>query len=95
VGLGEERRAGDRAAHATATSPCSTATPEHHFKTGHIAHHSAKSLIFPLPAPGSQPKRAPIAWDPAQPYRGLGFREIEAEAKPPQIKLTEHPVVKA
>src|SRR6267143_1755715 len=30
---------------------------EHHFKTGHIEHHSAKSLIFPLPAPGSMPKR--------------------------------------
>src|SRR6266581_3036215 len=29
---------------------------EHHQMTGHIAHHSAKSLIFPLPAPGSQPK---------------------------------------
>src|SRR5437762_11041082 len=50
---------------------------EHHFKTAHIEHHSAKSLIFPLPAPGSQPKRAPLAWDPAQPYRGLGWREIE------------------
>ena len=68
---------------------------EHHFKTAHIEHHSAKSLIFPLPAPGSQPKRAPLAWDPAQPYRGLGFREVEAEAKPPEYKLTEHPVVKA
>src|SRR4029077_17470520 len=42
--------------------------------TGHIAPHSAKSLIFPLPAPGSQPKRDPIKWDPAQPYKGLGFR---------------------
>ena len=31
---------------------------EHHHMTGHIAHHAAKSLIFPLPAPGSQPKRA-------------------------------------
>jgi 3',5'-cyclic AMP phosphodiesterase CpdA len=68
---------------------------EHHFKTAHIEHHSAKSLIFPLPAPGSQPKRAPIAWDPAQPYRGLGFREIEAQAKPVEYKLEEHPVVKA
>jgi len=66
---------------------------EHHFKTGHIEHHSAKSLIFPLPAPGSQPKRVPIAWDPAQPYKGLGFREIEAEPK--EYKLTELPVVKA
>jgi len=67
---------------------------EHHFKTAHIEHHSAKSLIFPLPAPGSQPKREPIKWDPAQPYRGLGFRQIEAEAKPVEYKITELPVVK-
>jgi len=60
---------------------------ENHFKTGHIEHHSARSLIFPLPAPGSQPKRAPIAWDPAQPYRGLGFRQVEAEKD--EYKLTE------
>src|SRR5262245_46020466 len=66
---------------------------EHHFKTEHIAHHSAKSLIFPLPAPGSQPRRAPLAWDPAQPYRGLGWREIEAEKN--EYKIEEHPVVKA
>ncbi|HEY8050003.1 MAG TPA: metallophosphoesterase, partial [Ramlibacter sp.] len=30
---------------------------EHHHMTGQVAHHSAKSLMFPLPAPGSQPKR--------------------------------------
>jgi 3',5'-cyclic AMP phosphodiesterase CpdA len=66
---------------------------EHHFKTAHIAHHSAKSLIFPLPAPGSQPKRAPLAWDPAQPYKGLGFREVEAEYG--EYKITELPVTKA
>ena len=65
---------------------------ENHHMTGHIAHHSAKSLIFPLPAPGSQPKRDPIKWDPAQPYRGLGFREVEAEAK--RYEITELPVVK-
>ena len=47
---------------------------EHHFRTGAIAHHAAKSLIFPLPAPGSQPKRAPLPYDPAK--RGLGFREV-------------------
>ncbi len=65
---------------------------ENHHMTGHIAHHSAKSLIFPLPAPGSQPKREPIKWDPAQPYRGLGFREVKAEAK--KYEITELPVVK-
>jgi calcineurin-like phosphoesterase family protein len=52
---------------------------EHHFRTGEIAHHAAKSLIFPLPAPLSQPKRAPVPWDPAHPRRGLGFREIRAD----------------
>ena len=66
---------------------------EHHFKTGHINHHAARSLIFPQPAPGSTPKRVPVAWDPAHPYQGLGFRSIEAEPK--ELKLTEFPVVKA
>ena len=66
---------------------------EHHFKTAHIEHHAARSLIFPQPAPGSQPKRTPVAWDPAHPYRGLGFRSVEAEPK--ELKLTEFPVVKA
>src|ERR1051325_10081102 len=31
---------------------------EHHHMTAHIAHHAAKGLMFPLPAPGSQPNRA-------------------------------------
>jgi Calcineurin-like phosphoesterase len=66
---------------------------EHHHTTGHIAHHSAKSLIFPLPAPGSQPKRTPLAWDPAQPHRGLGFRQVEAEKT--SWAITELPVTKA
>jgi hypothetical protein len=52
---------------------------EHHFKTGEIAHHAATSLIFPLPAPMSQPKRAPVPWDPTHPRRGLGFREISVD----------------
>ena len=68
---------------------------EHHFKTAHIEHHAAKGLMFPLPAPGSQPKRVPLPWDSAHPYRGLGFREVEAENAPVDYKLTELPVVKA
>ena len=69
---------------------------EHHHMTGHIAHHSAKSLIFALPVAGSQPKRAPLPWDPAHPYQGLGFREIEAEKKPPsEYVITEFDVQKA
>jgi len=33
---------------------------ENHHMTGHIAHHSAKGLMYPLPAPLSQPKKAPV-----------------------------------
>jgi 3',5'-cyclic AMP phosphodiesterase CpdA len=64
---------------------------ENHHMTGHIAHHAAKALIFPLPAPGSQPKRLPLAWDPANPYSGLGERDVAVAAT---YKLTELPVVK-
>lgn len=67
---------------------------EHHQMTGHIAHHSAKSLIFPLPAPGSQEKRTPLPWDPAMPYKGLGFREVEADPRAADYRLAEFPVVR-
>ena len=53
---------------------------EHHQMTGRIAHHAAESLIFPFPLAGSQPKRIPVAWDPAHPYNGLGFRSVESDS---------------
>ena len=67
---------------------------EHHKMTGHIAHHAAKGLMFPLPAPGSQPQRNPLPWDATQPYKGLGFRDVEAELSDADFKLTELPVQK-
>ena len=68
---------------------------EHHQMTGHIAHHSAKSLIFPLPAPGSQPSRTPLPWDPANPNRGLGFREVGAEPRAASYRIEEFTVTAA
>ncbi len=68
---------------------------ENHHMTGHIAHHSAKSLVFPLPAPGSQEKRTPLPWDPAMPYRGLGFREVDASPRAATYTISEFPVVRA
>ena len=67
---------------------------EHHHSTGHIQHHAAKSLIFPQPAPGSQPQRTPLPWNPAEPYRGLGFREIDARTSAYKLAISEFPVVK-
>lgn len=67
----------------------------HHHTTGHIVHHAARSLIFPLPAPGSVPKKAPIPWDPAKPYDGLGFRTVRARPAAADYPITELPVGKA
>jgi len=50
---------------------------EHHRVTGRIAHHASRSLVFPLPAPLSPPKKAPLPWDPDAADHGLGFREID------------------
>lgn len=62
---------------------------ENHHMTGNIAHHSADSLMWPLPAPLSVPKKGPVPWDAAAPYRGLGFRQIQADAKNIQFPFTE------
>jgi hypothetical protein len=43
----------------------------------------------------SQPKRTPLPWDPAQPNKGLGFREVEAEVNDARYKIAEFQVTKA
>jgi len=68
---------------------------EHHHMTGHIAHHAAKGLMFPLPEAGKAPTRAPLPWNPVEPYKGLGFRGVDADAKTAKYELSEFPVVKA
>ncbi len=68
---------------------------ENHHMTRHIAHHAAKSLMFPLPAPGSQPKRLPVPWNAAAPYAGLGFREVEAEVNLVKYDISEFPLVRS
>jgi predicted phosphodiesterase len=62
---------------------------ENHHMTGNIAHHSANSLMWPLPAPMSVPKKAPIPWDAAAPYKGLGFREIKSDTDEAKLTATE------
>ena len=63
---------------------------EHHQMTGAIAHHAAESLIFPFPLAGSQPKRAPVAWDAAHPYKGLGYRSAQTEGN--ELRLVTTPI---
>lgn len=65
---------------------------EHHHKTGHIAHHAAKGLMYPLPAPGSVPVKKPIPWDAAKPYKGLGFHSAGVKVKQAEYAITEFSV---
>lgn len=61
---------------------------ENDHMTGHIAHHAARGSMYPLPPPTAAVK-APVPWDPAVPYKGLGFRGIKSEIKPVKFDLTE------
>jgi len=67
---------------------------EHHHMTGHIAHHSARSLMWALPQPGSTPKKAQISWNAAEPYKGLGFRNVEAEVAEARYEIQEFPITR-
>jgi hypothetical protein len=58
---------------------------EHLHQTGHIMHQSARSLIFPLPAPGSQPDNKPLPWDARHPYRGLGVHNVEVSGEKVEV----------
>jgi len=61
---------------------------EHHQRTGHIEHHAAKAVMFPLSPLGTAPAKTQLPWDPAQPYKGLGYRWVRATAAatPPQMR---------
>ena len=63
---------------------------EHHHMTGHIAHHAAKSLIFPQAAPGTAPRRPPPPPFDAS-LAPLGTRDVAMGAK---VTLTELPVTR-
>jgi Icc-related predicted phosphoesterase len=63
--------------------------------TGKIAHHSAMGLMYPLPAPYSVPKKAPLPWDASHPYRQLGYRQVQSVAGSADFVLTESPMASA
>jgi len=66
---------------------------QHEHRTGTLLHRAARSLVFPLPAPGSVAKKAPLAWDPASADHGLGYREVDRERE--VVRVQEHPFAKS
>jgi len=71
---------------------------EHHHQTGAIAHHSAQSLIFPLPAPGPGTEHLPLPWDAQHAYRGLSWRDVQlqpaslAKGQEGGVQIHPHPL---
>ena len=68
---------------------------EHHQMTGHIAHHAALAIMFPLSPVGTAPQKTQVPWDTAQPFKGLGWRAIDASNGGSAPKLREMPLAKA
>jgi hypothetical protein len=62
---------------------------ELHHQTGHISHHSARSLMFALPTPETPGMRTPVPWDPDHPNAGLGYRGVELMTTSQDYQLTE------
>ena len=63
-----------------------------HHTTGTIEHHAAAGMMYPLPAPGSVPKKAPVPWDKDQPYKGLGYRGVTAHMARTDYAVAEYPI---
>jgi 3',5'-cyclic AMP phosphodiesterase CpdA len=52
--------------------------------------YAAPGMMFPLPAPGSVASPGPLPWDPAHPYRELGFRTVKIDLRTRQFTVKEY-----
>jgi len=48
--------------------------------------------MWALPEPGSVAKKAQIPWSAAEPYKGLGFRDVEARVAQGRYSIQEFPI---
>jgi len=60
---------------------------ENHTTIDSVVFHSAKSLMYPFPAPGSVPENVPVLWDPESPWKGLGYRGVMVKDGTPNCQL--------
>lgn len=60
--------------------------------SGSFTQYAAQGMMFPLPAPGSTEKPDPVAWDPAAPYRGLGFRTVRLDLATGTLAVQDYAV---
>ena len=65
---------------------------EHHHATGHIQHHAAMAVMFPLSPMGTMANKTQLPWDAAQPYKGLGWRSVRATSSGGSQQMREHDI---
>lgn len=65
---------------------------ENHATAGGLVHHSASAMMIPLPPAGTRPERAPVAWDAAAPYKGMGWRTVSAQAQGSKWDIREQAI---
>jgi hypothetical protein len=65
---------------------------EHHHMTGNIAHHSPRDSCSRCRSPLPNRGACRFPGIPAAPYKGLGYREVEAESAPGAYAIAEFPV---
>ncbi|HEY4240059.1 MAG TPA: metallophosphoesterase [Kofleriaceae bacterium] len=66
----------------------------HIARTNRTTHVATRALVFPMPAPGSQPEKQALPWDDAALDHGLGYRGIALEgASPASPVWTERALV--
>ncbi len=60
---------------------------------GHARLYAAPSLCFAFPDPATAPDKKPLAYDPAQPFRNLGLRQVarhtDAKGRPGALDVRE------
>ena len=55
-----------------------------------FSQYAAPGMMFPLPAPGSVASPNPLPWDPAHPYRELGFRTVKIDLRTHEFTIKEY-----
>ncbi|HEY4161550.1 MAG TPA: metallophosphoesterase [Dongiaceae bacterium] len=64
---------------------------ENKHATGNVTHIAARSAMYPLPAPGSVPKKAPLPWNPDATDHGIGWRSVGTAQG--MLAVEDHPTI--
>ncbi len=65
---------------------------EHHATVGSLKFHAAPSLMYSFPAPDAAAELAPVPWDPALPWKGLGYSGVTVNPASYEVRIVQYPI---